>query len=411
MRLFYILSISFLWFNTSSAQFDIVELRNPSFEDVPHPGGWDDFTKRRTIVKDWQDCGAFFFQKESPPDIHPNNFWKNNLPSSQGDTYLGLVVRKNGTYESVSQRLTTTLKKDACYRMSIDLAQSDSYWSAYTDIDGKRINSKDNFINPAVVRIWAGSGLCNNGDLIWESPPISNSKWNTYSFDFIPNQSYQYVTIEAFYKTPVLFEYNGHVLVDNISAIKEKECDGQADEVVVTLMPGTPEEAPKKNAIPPHLRRKKNKTPKKEQTVAKSDIADAQNNKTGKKKIMEDLVIDKIKVGQTLPINKLYFDADTSQIKPESYEVLEELTDFLYENPSVKIEIGGHTNGVPSHKYCDKLSEARAKEVAQYLMQKGIAARQVEYRGYGKRKPVASNETPVGRRRNQRVEIKILSIS
>ncbi len=406
MRILSLLFLVLFIFLESNAQYDIIELRNPSFEDVPHPGGTDEFTGRRTTIKGWQDCGMFYFVNESPPDIHPNNFWKNNLPSSQGDTYLGLVVRQNGTYESVSQRMNTALKKDACYRMSVDLARSDSYWSGSKDINGQELRELKNYVTPAVLRVWAGPAFCSNGYLLWESPPIANSKWNTFSFDFSPNQNFQYITIEAFYKTPKLFESNGHVLVDNISTIREKDCDGQADEVVVTTMPDAPVEVLAEKPIPPHLRRKKNKVPKKN-----NDVVNEENTSTEKKKILEDLVIDKIKVGQTLPIDKLYFDADTSQIKPESYEVLQELTDFLVENPKVKIEIGGHTNGVPSHKYCDRLSEDRAKEVAKYLLQKGITSRQVEYRGYGKRKPVASNETSVGRRRNQRVEIKILSIS
>ena len=74
------------------------------------------------------------------------------------------------------------------------------------------------------------------------------------------------------------------------------------------------------------------------------------------------------------------------------------------------IEIGGHTNGRPTHEFCDSLSEARAKSVAQFLYNKNIPYNQVEYKGYGKRQPVASDRYAEGRQRNQRVEIKILSI-
>lgn len=81
----------------------------------------------------------------------------------------------------------------------------------------------------------------------------------------------------------------------------------------------------------------------------------------------------------------------------------------MQRNEAVKIEIGGHTNGVPSVEYCQKLSSARAREVANYIINKGIDKNRVTYKGYGKSKPIASDRTPEGRKKNQRVEIKILS--
>lgn len=74
------------------------------------------------------------------------------------------------------------------------------------------------------------------------------------------------------------------------------------------------------------------------------------------------------------------------------------------------MEIGGHTNGNCDHPYCDRLSQDRAKTVANYLIQKGISIDRVRFKGYGKRKPVASNATLQGRKKNQRVEITILEM-
>jgi len=90
--------------------------------------------------------------------------------------------------------------------------------------------------------------------------------------------------------------------------------------------------------------------------------------------------------------------------------VLDEIFDFLDSNKKVVIEIGGHTNNIPSHEYCDRLSSSRAKNVASYLYNKGISQQRIAFKGYGKREPVASNESLAGRKKNQRVEIKILSI-
>ena len=106
----------------------------------------------------------------------------------------------------------------------------------------------------------------------------------------------------------------------------------------------------------------------------------------------------------------MYFEADTFAFNEDSYEVLDEVYEFLKSNSDITIEIGGHTNGTPSHHYCDELSTNRAKAVAHYLIKKGISAEKLKFKGYGKRKSIASNLTPEGRKKNQRVEIKILKI-
>lgn len=129
-----------------------------------------------------------------------------------------------------------------------------------------------------------------------------------------------------------------------------------------------------------------------------------------KPKILPELDMATLTVGQTLRINNLYFQADSSSITDQSYDVLQEVYDFLDENDKVFIEVGGHTNNQPTDSYCDVLSTARAKTVAEFLYSKGIKEQRIAYKGYGKRKPIATNETKIGRRKNQRVEIKILRL-
>lgn len=128
-------------------------------------------------------------------------------------------------------------------------------------------------------------------------------------------------------------------------------------------------------------------------------------------KVIADLDRKKISVGQTLQINQLYFDADSAVINDRSFAVLNEIYDFLVNNKDVVVEIGGHTNSIPPHEYCDRLSTSRAKNVADFLIGKGISASQVQHKGYGKRVPIASNDTAAGRLKNQRVELKIISMN
>ena len=138
--------------------------------------------------------------------------------------------------------------------------------------------------------------------------------------------------------------------------------------------------------------------------------SDIQTFEVGKEKFIPELDISSVTVGQTLRINELFFTADSSIVNTKSYDVLDEIYDFLETNKNVVIEIGGHTNNIPSHEYCDRLSGARAKNVASYLFNKGIDQKRISSKGYGKRQPVAKNNSLAGRKKNQRVEIKILSI-
>jgi outer membrane protein OmpA-like peptidoglycan-associated protein len=109
-------------------------------------------------------------------------------------------------------------------------------------------------------------------------------------------------------------------------------------------------------------------------------------------------------------MQKLQFEADSSRIQESVKPLLNEIYLFLKDNPSIVVEIGGHTNNLPPDEYCDQLSTARARAVAEYMVAKGIPSDRVFYKGYGKRKPLFSNRTEDGRRRNQRVEIKILRL-
>jgi|GEM_PF-1727521 len=144
-------------------------------------------------------------------------------------------------------------------------------------------------------------------------------------------------------------------------------------------------------------------------------VSDAKGCKTTtsvniKKRIIAALDVKKLQTGQTIQIEQLFFDADSTNMKSTSIPVMDEMYDFLRAYPQITVEIGGHTNDIPAHDYCDALSKARAKSVVDYLVNKGIPAEQLTYKGYGKRKKLVSNRTAAGRKKNQRVEIKVLKV-
>jgi outer membrane protein OmpA-like peptidoglycan-associated protein len=128
-----------------------------------------------------------------------------------------------------------------------------------------------------------------------------------------------------------------------------------------------------------------------------------------KTRINPELASGSLRSGQLIKLEKIYFQADSTNMDPESIPTVEELYEFLVDNPGITIEVGGHTNGIPSHEYCDRISTDRAKAVAQYLVDKGIPTNRLTYKGYGKRNPIANNATAEGRAKNQRVEVKIVN--
>ena len=142
-------------------------------------------------------------------------------------------------------------------------------------------------------------------------------------------------------------------------------------------------------------------------------VAQVDNSTRQKKRLLEDLDGKKVKKGQIIRIENLYFTFNSWDIEEKSDEVLSEVHDFLKDNRNILIEIGGHTNTQPSVKMCDQLSTNRAKEVALYLSRKGISPKRMKIRGYGKRKPIIANDRydMEARKKNQRVEIKILSLN
>ena len=114
-----------------------------------------------------------------------------------------------------------------------------------------------------------------------------------------------------------------------------------------------------------------------------------------------------LKQGETLSLDRVMFDFGEIKWLPSSEDELENLYKFLKENPDTKIEIIGYTDNVGTEKYNVELSLARAKAIANYLIQRGIAEDRLKYIGKGSANPVSDNNTEEGREKNRRVEIKI----
>ena len=100
------------------------------------------------------------------------------------------------------------------------------------------------------------------------------------------------------------------------------------------------------------------------------------------------------------------FDTDKYNIKQQYYKILDQAVSVLKKNPSIKLEIQGHTDSRASKGYNQTLSENRAKAVMEYLVNKGISRGRLNTVGYGLSKPVAPNTTREGMAKNRRAELK-----
>jgi outer membrane protein OmpA-like peptidoglycan-associated protein len=109
--------------------------------------------------------------------------------------------------------------------------------------------------------------------------------------------------------------------------------------------------------------------------------------------------------GLIVNLSDVLFDVDKATLRPGAREKLARVTGILSAHPDLKIEIEGHTDSTGSEDYNQRLSERRAESVRGYMREQGIGQAVVATVGYGKRRPVATNETPVGRQQNRRVEL------
>ena len=108
-------------------------------------------------------------------------------------------------------------------------------------------------------------------------------------------------------------------------------------------------------------------------------------------------------------LKNIFFDTKMYEIKPESTPELDNLVQLLKENPSLKIQISGHTDNVGKTEDNLKLSDNRAQAVVKYLTSKGINPNRLSYKGYGASQPIAPNTTEEGRSQNRRTEVKVIT--
>jgi len=182
--------ITSIWvLNLAGAMAQLPRLLNSSFEGEPRDA---------TIPRGWYKC-----TEGTTPDILPGP-WGVYLEPVDGSSYVGLITRENGTWESIGQKISDELKEGECYFMTAYLARSDTYMG---------------YDKPVRLRIWGGSKKCGRDQLLVETDFIEHTDWEEYIFEFTPEQDIRYIIIEAWYKDPP-FSHGGNLLLDGLSHIR-----------------------------------------------------------------------------------------------------------------------------------------------------------------------------------------------
>lgn len=125
------------------------------------------------------------------------------------------------------------------------------------------------------------------------------------------------------------------------------------------------------------------------------------------KPFIMNVELQPIEFGKKVVLKNIFFETASYDLKPESTAELEKLVSFLKENPTIHIEIGGHTDNMGNRADNQVLSENRAKAVNDYLLAKGMASVRTEYKGYADTVPIDTNDTVEGRANNRRTEFTV----
>ena len=137
----------------------------------------------------------------SSPDIQPG-IWNVFLQPSDGFSYVGMICRANGTWETFTTQLNAVLLGGTQYSFLVDLSSSDKYFG-YND-------------SAATLKIWGGNTNCDKQYLLWESKPISNvNYWRTDTVILTTREkNVTHLVFEPGYTTAM--PYKGNILIDNL---------------------------------------------------------------------------------------------------------------------------------------------------------------------------------------------------
>lgn len=311
----------------------------------------------------------------------PKNKLGEQSPHS-GNGYCGIYCSKNNYREYLQTRLRRRLHHGDSIQITYYVSLSEESTGAITTmgalfteesindtVRGILMHKEQNKLSDGVVQTMLRP--LTPQVVNFDTPLTDTRNWQCISGTFVAQGGEQYVTIGNFYT----IEQSGYTEPDSLTELLPGAYY-YIDDVTVECLKCDPPETDEVNVDSVYL---------------------TQEQPT-------------FSVGGTFIMHDIFFEFDKSTLLQQSYFELMRLTSLLETYPKMRIEIRGHTDAKGADSYNLRLSENRAKAVADYLISKGVDAKRIRYKGYGKSQPIDSNDTEEGRAKNRRVEFKILAL-
>lgn len=186
----------------------IIYLDNSSFEDGKYG--------HSTLPKNWLHCD----NENSPSDLHHSNsnYFSISKAAKDGNQFVGMIARRNHSFETIAQKLPLALKKGMTYKMDFSLAKAKDFISV-----PRATGKEENFNTPIVLQIWGGYNYCKNGQLLYESIAITHLEWKKYTATFTVKDNYEFIIFNAFHSNSYDPPYDGNLLIDHLSPIYKIE--------------------------------------------------------------------------------------------------------------------------------------------------------------------------------------------
>lgn len=372
----------FILFSTSSFSQNIVP--NGNFDDKRRCSNNSLFRALFRPYSNMHDCKKWFNPSKASPDYYNRcaesgnvTVPKNSLGTQEahsGDAYIGLGYYNNvKNYEYVEIKLSESLipSHRYCFSLFVNIPDIAAYSSDEINfaLSQKELSAKKKqIIKPEkYFKVFYNNIL------------KDKKEWVLLSYEFeiaVSDPSYKYLTIGWF---------NENIKYEKI--IKKKLAYGKqnvvGDAVYFFIDDVSIVEMKDENDCPCK------QTKKDSVVVIKSDSI---KNNIGQN------------IGKSVVLKNLMFETNKTEILSSSFIELDKLADYLISEKNKTIQINGYTDNVGKEEDNQKLSELRAKAVADYLATKGIALERISYKGYGSNSPIERNDTEEGRKKNRRVE-------
>lgn len=320
---------------------------NPSFEEINPTAN----STHVAFIKNWMGanaCPGDYYYRNNPDkssDVPANLF--GNQESHTGNAYTGICL-EDGFVEYIEAELIKPLIKGQEYKVSFFISRADKRRSSVKEMGVLFLDRKKEYFLSGGIKLKPQIEFLN------EDGYKNETEWTELSANYIAEGSETVIIIGHFiYNQPK--GYTGgkaHYYIDDVSIIPLNETSADSSQT--------------------------------------SEVIVAANKET---------------VTDTLRLEDLNFKFGTDELEGDYDIKLKQAVNYLLNHPKKTVKVEGHTDNVGSEQTNSKLSEARAKAVANYLILKGIDKNHISYRGYGSSHPIESNNTDLGRKRNRRVDL------